>query len=184
LFPFYFVRSYIGQILTKSNLVVLYECVPTGTQASEHSRSTLNVKLVKTFSQVLDIPAASSAHIPRNLVPFSTRLANVTFNGIFCTGVKPFWLILRRDTPVRLYRSSHAVVFSFTSTSAFRSRGDFIAHTEEVRIFQLLQKSFSQQIYDVGSLDRTLDTRCSAWSGASLQNRPHRKTIRSYRHRS
>jgi hypothetical protein len=146
-----------------------------GAPRPELPRSALNVKLVKTFSQVLGVLSASSALIPRNLVPFTTKSGNLIYSGVFCTGVKPFWLIIRRDTPPRLYRSSHAVVFGFTSTSTFRSRSDFIAHTEEVRTLRTLQISDSQ--YDVGSFVRTMGAGHSAWSGTSIQNRPHRTTV-------
>ncbi|KAF8318712.1 hypothetical protein DL93DRAFT_2225607 [Clavulina sp. PMI_390] len=124
-------------VLTRSNLVVVYEAIPdmatslssNSSRSLPSSQALLPIKFIKKLSRALPVQAASSG-APRHLISFSTICGGEQLSGVFGLGMRPFWLVATRVSSVRLHPSSHKVVHAFASTNAFDPKGQFIVQTE------------------------------------------------------
>ena len=121
------------KITTKSNVLVLYRCVMCDASSLSEEQQLLSLRFVKILSRIFHVPA-SSPRIPRVVTPFTVIIDGNDLHGIFVAGVDPVWLLGLSGTPVRVYPDAHKVVFGFSATSAFRSRTDFLFHSDEVRL--------------------------------------------------
>ncbi|KAF8324281.1 CPSF A subunit region-domain-containing protein [Cantharellus anzutake] len=115
-------------VSTKSNVLILYRCVLNN--APSEGRQLLPIRFVKILSRIFHVPA-SSPRIPRLLIPFTVGTDDHDLHGVFISGVNPVWVVALSGSPVRVYPDSHKIVFGFSTSSAFKSRHDFLFHSDE-----------------------------------------------------
>ena len=121
------------KVTTKSNVLVLYRCVLGDASSLSGEQQLLPLRFVKILSRIFHVPA-SSPRIPRILTPFTAIIDGNDLQGVFVAGVDPVWLLGLSGTPIRVYQDAHKIVFGFSATSAFRSRTDFLFHSDEVSL--------------------------------------------------
>ncbi|KAG8903754.1 mRNA cleavage and polyadenylation factor subunit [Tulasnella sp. 403] len=115
-------------VLTQDQLVAAYEI--SIAPRSLKTTSALPIRLVKTFSRLLEEPP-SDLYSPRSLITFELDGGEIPLSGVFCTGHNPFWLLSRRWSPLHLYPAAHPIAHAFTPCSMLSDRGDFLLYSDE-----------------------------------------------------
>ncbi|KAI0052046.1 hypothetical protein FA95DRAFT_1593031 [Auriscalpium vulgare] len=131
-------------VFLRSGQLAIYEALPSELIPDPTSLtrpSSVLVKFAKLVSRVFDIQQpdeqdtsilAEQRRISRQFIPFTTSPApGTTFTGVFLTGDRPCWILGTDKGGLKIHPSGHAVVYSFTSSSLFESKGDFLIYSEE-----------------------------------------------------
>ncbi|KAF7329846.1 Cleavage and polyadenylation specific protein [Mycena kentingensis (nom. inval.)] len=133
-------------IFLRSGQLAIYEIIAGATPddpPTETRSSTLNLKFVKVLSRSFEIQRpdendksilAEQKRISRQFVPFVTTHPSVpgkTLSGVFFTGDKPNWILGTDKSALKMIPSGHVVVYSFTQSTLWDSRADFLVYSDE-----------------------------------------------------
>jgi cleavage and polyadenylation specificity factor subunit 1 len=76
---------------------------------------------------------AEQKRISHTFVPFVMSSApGTSLTGVFLTGDRPSWIVATDKGGLRVIPSGHTVVYSFTASSLWESKSEFLIYSDEV----------------------------------------------------